>query len=109
MTDDTKSVLSGNGGRKAAIPVGSKHYEMEGVAFYLNHTPKEVLGSWVNMMISQLEQSGNFQAARQMRENPQPFAGNQPALAVFMAAAAEIEKLKRRIEALEKRNQEPEP
>jgi hypothetical protein len=44
-----------------------------------------------------------------MRENPQPFAGNQPALAVFMAAAAEIEKLKRRIEALEKRNQEPEP
>lgn len=103
MGDFTDYLTKGgkNGAAGKAIPIGSTHYEMAGVSFYLQSTPKEILSQLVQAMIQQLAQQGQHEAANQMLQNPQPFYGSPQAMAVFMAASVELEKRDERIEKLE--------
>jgi len=99
MGDFTKHLLGGNGAK--AVPIGSTHYEMAEVSFYLDRTPKEILGQVVQGIVTQLQQAGQYEQANAMIKNPQPFYGNPGALAVFMACSLELEKRDKRIAKLE--------
>jgi len=101
MGDFTDKIMGKNGSTGKAIPIGSKHYEMAGISFYLNQSPKDMLGQLVQAMVQQLAQQGDHGAANQMLKNPQPFYGSPHALAVFMAASVELEKRDERIAKLE--------
>jgi len=81
--------------------IGSRHYHMDGLSFYINRTPKDVIQEWLLAAIKQLQESGNFGLAKELTANPQPFYGQPHAMAVFMAASAELDKSNARIDALE--------
>lgn len=81
--------------------IGSRHYQMAGLSFFINRTPKDVIQEWLLGAIQQLQQSGNFKVAKELTQNPQPFYGQPHAMAVFMAASAELEKSNARIAKLE--------
>jgi hypothetical protein len=99
--DFTKNLLKGGNDRTArSVPVGSHHYDMGGISFYLDQTPKEVLGGLLRKVIQQMQDSGQFEQARKMIENPQPFTGQPVAMAVFMAACLELEQKQEQIDAL---------
>jgi hypothetical protein len=74
---------------------------MAEVSFYLDRTPKEILGQVVQGIVTQLQQAGQYEQANAMIKNPQPFYGNPGALAVFMACSLELEKRDKRIAKLE--------
>lgn len=101
MGEFTDKLMQGNGAKGKGVPVvGSVHYEMAGVGFYMNQTPKQVLTGVVQTVVNQLQRSGDFEQARKMAENPQPFYGQPAALAVFMACFEELEKRDKRIDKL---------
>lgn len=96
MGDFTKKLIN-------AVPVGHRRYELGGVSFFLNLTGKEVLAQVVSATVKALQESGNFEAARQMTENPQPFFNNPGALAVFMLTVEALEDRDRQIAELRAR------
>jgi hypothetical protein len=103
MPGDFTDKLMGGNGQKSVVPIGSKHYEMAGIGFYMNQEPKEILGAVVRSIVQQLQQAGEYGAAKQMLDNPQPFYGQPAALAVFMATVQELEQRDARIAELEKK------
>jgi len=94
-----KSAAKGNGQPKA-IQIGSTHYNLAEISFYMNQTPKEILTAVCQNIVQVLQQQGDYAGAQAMIKNPQPFAGSPQAMAVFMAASLEIEKANDRIETL---------
>lgn len=103
MGDFTDKLAGKNGGAGKAVPtVGTKHYEMAGIGFYMNQTPKGTLSALVQNVINQLQQAGRFGEAQKMADNPQPFGAEPAAMAVFMACCVELEKRDERIDKLEK-------
>lgn len=98
FTDDLVAAGKKGGG---AVEIGATRYSMAEVSFFLKQTPKELLGTVVAGMIQQMEKAGQYGAAKQMHENPQPFYGNPQCLAVFMAASIELDKRDKRIAKLE--------
>jgi hypothetical protein len=104
MGDFTDKIIGGNGAKGANIPVvGSKHYEMAGIGFYMNQTPKAILAALVQNVVNQLSQAGHFEEAKKMADNPQPFGAEPAAMAVFMACFEELEKRDERIAELEQK------
>ncbi len=100
MGEFTDNLTNAKG--KAIPPIGSTHYQLGDVSFYVNRGPKDLLQEAMNAVQQQLQQTGQFAEAQQMAKNPQPFFGNPHAMAVFMAAAVEVKKSNARIEKLEK-------
>lgn len=98
FTDYVKKAAAQGG----SIPsVGVNHYAMGGIAFSYAMTAFQFMSSIANQVLAGLEQQGQFEAARKFRENPQPFMGAPHAMAVFMAASEEIQRLQTRVSRLE--------
>jgi len=85
-----------------AIPIGSHRYEMAGLSFFINRTPKDVIQEWLMQAIKALQDQGQFDLANKLTRSPQPFFNQPHAMAVFMAASIELEIANSRIDALEK-------
>jgi hypothetical protein len=75
---------------------------MAGLSFTINRAPKDVIQEWLIAAIRSLQESGQFELARKLSDNPQPFFQQPHAMAVFMAASAELEKANDRIAKLER-------
>lgn len=82
--------------------IGSHRYEMAGLSFFINRTPKDVIQEWLMQAIKALQDQGQFDLANKLTRSPQPFFNQPHAMAVFMAASMELEIANGRIAALEK-------
>ncbi len=81
--------------------IGTRRYAMAGLSFAINRTPKDVIQEWLFAAIKQLQESGQFDLANKLSQNPQPFFQQPHAMAVFMAASVELDKANARIDKLE--------
>lgn len=70
----------------------AREYSMADITFRAASTPAQVLSVVMNQHIQALESGGNFEMARKLREQPQPWMNAPEAMAVFMAASDELKK-----------------
>lgn len=90
------------------LPLGCKRYKMGTLAFVTDAEPEQLLSEALGRLVKGLVQAGEFGAARSLQDNPDPFAGEPCAKALFMLTATAVSELReenvelrRRLEALE--------